>query len=100
MSIEYKAKIYYGYELKENWNENISDEAFEEYVDYFRCTDGCGNKDYSLFAVDVDYAEEGDYTELSLTVYEDEIHKLAEFAKKHSEILESSPKYFLACEVS
>lgn len=98
MSIEYKAKVYYGYELKENWNENISDETFEKYVDYFRCTES-GNKDYSLFATDVDYVEEGDYTELSLTVYEDELHKLLEFAKKYSEILEGSPKYFLVCEV-
>lgn len=98
MSIEYKAKVYYGYELKENWNENISDEVFEEYVEYFRCVNH-GNGDYSLFAIDIDYVEEGDYTELSLTVYEDELHKLLKFAKKYSEMLSSSPKYFLVCEV-
>lgn len=102
MLIEYKAVIYYGFELMENWNKYVDEDFFDEYPDYFIDPDVCGRCDGPvLFATEVQIAYEGNYNEIKMEepyipVKEKQI--LNEFCTKYpNAIVWSTPKYFLMC---
>ena len=102
MSIEYKATIYYGFELMENWNETVDEEFFDEYIDYFIDPDPCGMcAGPVLFAIEVKNIYEGNYVEINMEepyVLVKDRQILKEFETKYPEArVRAVPKYYLMC---
>lgn len=102
MSIEYKAVIYYGFELTENWNKYVDEDFFDEYADYFIDPDVCGMcAGPVLFATEVSTTYEGNYIEINMEnpyIAAKEIQIINEFFTKYPEaVVRSAPIYYLMC---